>query len=193
MKELHLICNAHLDPVWQWDWNEGTSAALATFYSAVDIAEEYDYIFCHNEALLYEYVERFDPKLFARIKELVEAGKWHIMGGWYIQPDCNVPSGEGFVRQIETGLKYFKERFGMRPSVAVNFDSFGHTQGLVQILSKCGYEGYIRPDHGRHLWSEGPGNVRPGYGLYDRALGIMYMLGLRDSVEKFDKKQGEFI
>lgn len=143
MKELHLICNAHLDPVWQWDWNEGATAALATFYSAVDIAEEYDYVFCHNEALLYEFVEQYDPKLFERIRGLVKAGKWHIMGGWYIQPDCNIPSGEGFVRQIETGLRYFKEKFGVRPSVAVNFDSFGHTQGLVQILNKCGYNGYV--------------------------------------------------
>ena len=143
MKELHLICNAHLDPVWQWDWNEGATAALATFYAAVDIADEYDYIFCHNEALLYEFVEKYDPSLFERIKSLVKAGKWHIMGGWVVQPDCNVPSGEGFVRQIESGLKYFKEKFGVRPSVAVNFDSFGHTQGLVQILSKCGYKGYI--------------------------------------------------
>ncbi|MBE7085670.1 MAG: hypothetical protein E7366_00760 [Clostridiales bacterium] len=143
MKELHLICNAHLDPVWQWDWNEGATAALATFYSACELADEYDYIFCHNEALLYEYIEEYDPALFARIKALVEAGKWHIMGGWYVQPDCNVPSGEGFVRQIESGLTYFKEKFGKRPTVAVNFDSFGHTQGLVQILHKCGYEGYI--------------------------------------------------
>ncbi len=143
MKELHLICNAHLDPVWQWDWNEGATAALATFYAASDMANEYDYIFCHNEALLYEFIERYDPALFARIKELVEAGKWHIMGGWYVQPDCNIPSGEGFVRQIESGLTYFKEKFGIIPSVAVNFDSFGHTQGLVQILAKCGYKGYI--------------------------------------------------
>ena len=143
MKQLHLICNAHLDPVWQWDWHEGATAGLATFYAAANLAEEYDYIFCHNEALLYEYVEQYDPQLFARIKALVEAGKWHIMGGWYVQPDCNIPSGEGFVRQIESGLTYFKEKFGVRPSVAVNFDSFGHTQGLVQILAKCGYDGYI--------------------------------------------------
>ena len=143
MKELHLICNAHLDPVWQWDWNEGATAALATFYAAAEIADEYDYIFCHNEALLYEYVETYDPALFARIKELVAAGKWHIMGGWYVQPDCNIPSGEGFIRQIESGLSYFKEKFGVIPSVAINMDSFGHTQGLVQILSKCGYGGYI--------------------------------------------------
>ena len=143
MKELHLICNAHLDPVWQWDWNEGATAALATFYSAASIADEYDYIFCHNEALLYEFIEQYDPALFARIGELVKAGKWHIMGGWYVQPDCNIPSGESFVRQIESGLAYFKEKFGARPTVAVNFDSFGHSQGLVQILKKCGYEGYI--------------------------------------------------
>ena len=143
MKELHLVCNAHLDPVWQWDWNEGATAALATFYSAAELADEYDYIFCHNEALLYEWIERYDPALFARIKELVAAGKWHIMGGWYIQPDCNIPSGEGFVRQIETGLTYFKEKFGARPTTAVNFDSFGHTQGLVQILNKTGYDSYI--------------------------------------------------
>ena len=143
MKELHLICNAHLDPVWQWDWNEGVTAALATFYSAAEIADEYDYIFCHNEALLYEFIEEHDPALFARIKELVKKGKWHIMGGWYIQPDCNVPSGEAFVRQIETGLKYFKEKFDYKPTVALNFDSFGHTQGLVQILKKCGFNGYL--------------------------------------------------
>lgn len=143
MKELHLICNAHLDPVWQWDWNEGATAALATFYSAAELADEYDYIFCHNEALLYEYIEEFNPELFARIKALVKKGKWHIMGGWYVQPDCNVPSGEGFVRQIETGLKYFKEKFDYRPTVALNFDSFGHTQGLVQILKKCGFNGYL--------------------------------------------------
>ena len=143
MKELHLICNAHLDPVWQWDWNEGATAALATFYSAVELADDYDYIFCHNEALLYEYIEEFDPALFIRIQELVKKGKWHIMGGWYVQPDCNVPSGEGFVRQIESGLKYFKEKFDYRPTVALNFDSFGHTQGLVQILKKCGFNGYL--------------------------------------------------
>ena len=78
MKELHLICNAHLDPVWQWDWNEGATAAVATFYAAAELADEYDYIFCHNEALLYEYIEEYDPKLFKRIEELVKAGKWPV-------------------------------------------------------------------------------------------------------------------
>ena len=75
-------------------------------------------------------------------------------------------------------------------SEASHRDCDGDT-GILEILKAyhdCGFEGYIRPDHGRHLWNEGPGNVRPGYGLYDRALGIMYMLGVWDSLEKFDKK-----
>ena len=143
MKKLHLICNAHIDPVWQWTWDEGISAALATFKSACDLAEEFDYIFCHNESLLYEAVEKNCPELFERIKKLVTAGKWKITGGWYLQPDCLMPNGESIVRQIKVGHKYFKEKFGVIPEIATNYDSFGHSIGLVQILKKCGYKGYV--------------------------------------------------
>ncbi len=55
---------------------------------------------------------------------------------------------------------------------------------IIKAYHDCGYKGYIRPDHGRHLWDEKPGSVRPGYGLYDRALGIMYMLGAWDLLDK---------
>lgn len=55
---------------------------------------------------------------------------------------------------------------------------------ILRALHDADYDGYIRPDHGRHLWDETPGHVRPGYGLYDRALGIMYMLGVWDMMEK---------
>ena len=143
MKEVHLICNAHIDPIWQWDWQEGVSAVLSTFQSAVNLAEEFDYVFCHNEVTVYKYVEEYAPALFERIKELVTQGKWHIMGGWYLQPDCNMPSGESFVRQIMEGKRYFKEKFGVEPTTAINFDPFGHTVGLVQIIKKCGQDSYM--------------------------------------------------
>ena len=139
----HLICNAHIDPIWQWDWPEGVSATLSTFYSAANLCDKFDYIFCHNEVTVYKYVEEYAPELFAKIQELVKLGKWHIMGGWYLQPDCNMPSGESFVRQIREGQKYFKEKFGVCPTTAVNFDPFGHTVGLVQIVKKCGQDSYI--------------------------------------------------
>lgn len=52
MKTVHLICNAHLDPIWQWEWEEGAAAALSTFRSAADLRDEFDYVFCHNEVTL---------------------------------------------------------------------------------------------------------------------------------------------
>jgi len=143
MKEVHLICNAHIDPIWQWDWPEGVSAVLSTFQSAVNLAEKYDYIFCHNEVTVYKYVEEYAPELFEKIRQLVRAGKWHIMGGWYLQPDCNMPSGESIVRQIQEGKRYFREKFGKEPTTAINFDPFGHSVGLVQIIRKCGQDSYI--------------------------------------------------
>ena len=143
MKEVHLICNAHLDPIWQWEWEEGAAAALSTFRSAADLADEFDYIFCHNEVTLYKYIEQYAPALFERIKELIRIGKWRIIGGWYLQPDVNMPQGESIVRQILVGRKYFMEKFGQWSRTAINFDSFGHSRGMVQIMTKCGQENYI--------------------------------------------------
>ncbi|MDG2943702.1 mannonate dehydratase [Bisgaard Taxon 10/6] len=52
---------------------------------------------------------------------------------------------------------------------------------IVKAYHEVGFDGYWRPDHGRHIWDE---KCRPGYGLYDRALGIMYVEGLWDAYEK---------
>jgi len=155
-KTLFLVCNSHIDPVWLWPWEEGLAVTLSTFRAAARLCEEFDgFVFCHNEALLYDWVEQYEPALFSRIQELVREGRWHVMGGWYLQPDCNIPSGESLVRQILVGKRYFIEKFGVEPRVAVNVDPFGHTRGLVQILAKSGYDGYLfcRPDR---AWLELP-------------------------------------
>ncbi len=157
-KTIYLLSNAHLDPVWQWEWEEGAAAALSTFRCAADFCDEFDgYVFNHNEALLYKWVEEYEPALFERIKKHVAAGKWHIMGGWFLQPDCNMPSGEAFVRQILEGRLYFAEKFGKYPTTAINFDPFGHSRGLVQIMKKSGFDSYLfcRPGEGfMHLPDE---------------------------------------
>ncbi len=141
---LHLICNSHIDPVWLWEWEEGAAAAISTFRTAADLCEQFDtFIFNHNEAILYKWVEEYAPDLFKRIQKLVLQEKWHIMGGWFLQPDCNMPSGESFTRQILIGKKYFQDKFGVHPETAINFDPFGHTRGLVQILAKSGYDSYL--------------------------------------------------
>jgi alpha-mannosidase len=144
MKKIHLVCNAHIDPVWLWNWEEGLAETLSTFRIAAEFCEKRDgFVFCHNEALLYQWVEEYEPALFRKIRKLVSQGKWHIIGGWYLQPDCNIPSGESFARQILAGKSYFRSRFGIEPATAANFDPFGHSRGLVQILKKSGYHSYL--------------------------------------------------
>lgn len=144
MKRLHLICNAHIDPVYLWDWEEGVAETLSTFRVAADFCRHYDtFIFNHNEALLYQWVKRYDQKLFEQIRSLVKEGRWHIMGGWYLQPDCNMPSIETSLRNIEEGRSFFAGEFGHCPYVAINFDPFGHSRGLVQLLKRTGYHGYL--------------------------------------------------
>ncbi len=143
-RRIHLVSNAHLDPVWLWEWQEGAGEALSTFRQAAEFCEtRQGYVFCHNEAVLYEWVEAHEPALFRRIRRLVREKKWHVMGGWYVQPDCNMPSGESFVRQILLGRRFFSAKLGVEPRTAVNLDPFGHTRGLVQVLAKSGYGAYL--------------------------------------------------
>lgn len=148
-KKVHLIANAHIDPIWQWEYEEGAACAVSTFRTAVEICEENpDFIFCHNESLLYEWIEQYDPSLFKRIEVLVAEGRWHIMGAWVDQPDCNMPSGESFIRQMRLGKGYFMKKFGKTSDCAINLDPFGHTRGMIQLMKKAGFRRYIicRPD-----------------------------------------------
>ncbi len=147
---VHLICNAHLDPVWQWRWEEGCAEAISTFRNAARLLSEHDkLIFNHNEAVLYRWVKSYDPRLFKEIQKLVEEGRWFVSGGWFLQPDLNLPGTESLIRQVAEGLRFFREHFQARAKVAYNFDSFGHGGGLPQILRLAGYEMYIhmRPQH----------------------------------------------
>jgi alpha-mannosidase len=144
MLTVHMIGNAHLDPVWLWRWQQGADEALASFRSAADRCDEYpDFIYTRGEAWLYHVVERLDPALFARIRRLVERGQWRIAGGQFIQPDANLPTAQGWRRQLRHGQRYFMERFGVKPTIAYNVDTFGHPATLPDILVGAGCVGYV--------------------------------------------------
>jgi len=146
---LHMVGNAHLDPAWMWRWGEGLEAFLATCRAAIDrMGETPEFIFTCSSAAHYRWVEQVDPRLFEEIRRRVAAGQWEIAGGWWVQADCNLPSGEGFVRQALLGQRYFLSHFGRRALVGYSPDAFGHTLGLPQLLRRAGMRGYVycRPD-----------------------------------------------
>lgn len=142
--QLYLVGNAHLDPVWQWRWQEGSAEAKATIRSALDRMKEFpDFKFVCSSASVFRWIEEFDESMFNEIKERVKEGRFVIVGGWHVQPDCNLPSGEGFARQSLYSQRYFKEKFGVTATVGYNVDSFGHNAMLPQILRKSGMKYYL--------------------------------------------------
>lgn len=149
MSKIHLIGNAHLDPVWLWRWQEGFSEVLATFKSALDRMNEFpDFKFTSACAVYYEWIEKIDPEMFEEIKKRVQEGRWNIVGGWFLQPDCNIPDGESFARHALISQNYFKDKFGVTAKCGYNVDSFGHNASLPKILKNSGMDNYVfmRPD-----------------------------------------------
>lgn len=150
-KKLHAIGNAHIDPVWLWRWQEGLQEVKATFRSALDrLAETKELFFTASSAAFYEWVEENDPRMFAEIRERVREGRWEVVGGWWIEPDCNLPSGESLARQALYAQRFFRERFGRAARVGFAPDSFGHAATLPQLLAKSGLSSYVfmRPEPG---------------------------------------------
>ena len=139
-----MIGNAHIDPVWLWQWPEGYQEVRATFRSALDRMDESpDFVFTHTSVLFLQWVEESDPDLFARIRERVAEGRWQVVGGWWIEPDCNIPGGESFVRQGLYGQRWLLDRFGFVATTGANLDSFGHNASLPQILRRSGMDSYV--------------------------------------------------
>ena len=84
---------------------------------------------------------------------------------------------------------YFVHLRQITHSGALDFCESGHLTemgsldmyGIVKALVEAGFDGSVRPDHGRNIWGE---DGKPGYGLYDRALGATYLYGLFEAIEK---------
>lgn len=150
-KKIYCVGNAHLDPVWMWRWQEGSCEAKATIRSALDRMKEYpEFVFVCAAGQVFEWIEAFDPEMFAEIRQRVQQGRFVLTGGWYVQPDCNLPSGESFARHGLYTQRYFQEKFGATAKVGYNVDSFGHNGMLPQILKKSGMNDYVFMRPGKH-------------------------------------------
>ena len=144
IKNFYCIGNAHIDPVWMWRWQEGSCEAKGTIRSALDRMKEYpEFVFVCGASQVFEWIEEYDPEMFDEIRQRVKEGRFVIVNGWFIQPDCNLPSGEGFARQSLYGQRYFYDKFGVTAKTGYNVDSFGHNAMLPQILKKSGMDQYV--------------------------------------------------
>ena len=141
---LALTGHAHLDLAWLWPVEETRRKARRTFSSVLGLMDRYeDFTFNQSSAQLYMWVEKDDPELFARLRERVAQGRWEPVGGTWVEPDCQIPGGESFVRQLIYGQRYFAEKFDLRATVAWLPDTFGFSPAIPQLLRGVGITGFF--------------------------------------------------
>jgi len=127
-----------------------------------------DFTFTASSAQFYEWVAATDPTMMEEIQKRVAEGRWDVVGGWWIEPDVNIPNGESLVRQGLYSQRLFQQLFGRPAQIGYNPDSFGHPGTLPQILKLQGMHGYVfkRPEpHEKKLpadlfWWEGADGTR---------------------------------
>ena len=108
----HMIGNAHMDAVWLWPWTEADSVVHSTFRSALDrMNEDPDIAMTTSSSQFYEWIAESDPAMLAEIRKRVDEGRWDLVGGWWVEPDVNIPNGESLARQGLYGQQTLKRAF----------------------------------------------------------------------------------
>ncbi len=142
---LHLVGNSHIDAAWLWPWSETEHDVIPnTWRTSLKLAAMFPgYVFAGSAAVYYETMDRLYPTLADSLRAAVDAGQWAIVGGWWLEPDQNIPSGEDLARQGLYGQRYFQRHYGRRAKVGWTPDSFGYPWTLPQIYRQAGLDYFV--------------------------------------------------
>ncbi len=134
-RSIRPVGHAHLDMAWLWPVSDTWDAAERTFRSVLQLQADFpELIFCHSTPALYDWLEQNRPELFAEIQTQIQAGRWEVVAGLWVEPEFNLVSGESIARQVLYGQKYTQEKFGKPSAIAWLPDSFGFCWQLPQIF-----------------------------------------------------------
>ncbi|HEY4940429.1 MAG TPA: glycoside hydrolase family 38 C-terminal domain-containing protein [Rhizomicrobium sp.] len=142
--ELSAIGHAHIDTAWLWPIEETRRKCQRSFANVLALMDEYpEFKFACSQAYQYAVIEETDPNLFARIRAKIANGQWIPIGGSWVEPDCNLPSGESLSRQFLYGQRYFERTFGARSRIFWNPDVFGYAGQLPQLMREAGMDRFL--------------------------------------------------
>lgn len=157
------VGHAHLDTAWLWPLAETYRKLVRTLTTQLRYADEYpEHRFTLSQAQQLAWLRERDPDLWARVRAKVGAGQFVPVGGTWVEPDCNLPSGESLVRQFLHGQRFFERELGGRSDIFWNPDVFGYTGQLPQIMRECGIRRFVtqklswnrftKPEHQTFTW-----------------------------------------
>ncbi|KAG7087583.1 hypothetical protein E1B28_013537 [Marasmius oreades] len=138
------IGHCHIDTAWLWPYRVTQQKVARSWSTQVDLMNRYpEHRFACSQAQQYKWLEELYPPLFRNVKEKVMKGKFHPIGGSWVENDSNMPSGESLVRQFVLGQRYFEEKFGKRCETAWLPDSFGLTGAYPQLIRQAGMKWFF--------------------------------------------------
>jgi alpha-mannosidase len=150
---LHLCGNSHLDVVFLWTHAEFVRKLARTHASTLRLMEQYpEYTFSQSQPLMYREMKENYPTMYEEVKERVRQKRWEVIGAFWVEPDCNLVSGESFVRQILHGVRFTEREFGVTPRTCWCPDVFGNAWTMPQILKKCGLDYFVT--HKMVVWND---------------------------------------
>lgn len=138
------IGHTHIDIAWLWTLLQTREKAQRSFSTVLKLMEQYpEYKFMSSQPHLYENVKEDAPELYERIKQAIKDGRWEVEGAMWCEADCNLISGESFVRQLMHGKRFIKEEFGKESEILWLPDVFGYSAAMPQILKKSGVNKFV--------------------------------------------------
>jgi alpha-mannosidase len=141
---LQFTANAHIDAAWLWRKKETVEVTKRTFSAVINMFKARpDFTYTQSQAALYNWMKVDYPDLFEQMKSYTEQGRWEISGGMWVEPDCNLPSGDSWARQLLYGQKFFEKNFGKQARIGWNPDSFGYNWNLPQFMLLGGLDAFI--------------------------------------------------
>ena len=161
--EVVAVGHAHIDTAWLWPLAETYRKTLRTFSTAVRYMDEYpEYRFACSQAQQYAWIRDRNPDLWERMRAKVAAGQFVPVGGTWVEPDLNLPSGESLVRQLLHGQRFFERELGIRCSELWAPDAFGYNGQLPQLMrgagitrfltQKLSWNRFTKPEHTTFVW-----------------------------------------
>ncbi|MBQ3229800.1 MAG: alpha-mannosidase [Clostridia bacterium] len=142
--EITALGHAHIDLAWLWPLRETKRKAARTFSTLMRNSAIYkNYLFGVSQPQMLEWVKDEHPSLYAEMKKLYADGRLELQGGFWVESDTNVPSGESLIRQMLYGKKFFRDEFGYEQEILWIPDVFGYSAQLPQIMAKSGVKYFL--------------------------------------------------
>ncbi len=149
---LYFDANAHIDAAWLWRDKETIEVCKNTFSSVFNMMNARpEFTYTQSAAAYYDWMERLYPDVFKGMQQRVKEGRWEIVGGMWVEPDCNLPSGESWSRHLLYAGRYFRQKFGVAVKIGWNPDSFGYNLDMPMFYSNAGIDAFVTQKIG---WNE---------------------------------------